>query len=85
MATIFKKKSPHVGVCLALHVVLAVLLLVAAVAAAVGAYKAHMLSSGLVFGTTSGSLSLLAFAVTSSLWMKQMKCCVTKCEACGVK
>ncbi|OGJ56278.1 hypothetical protein A3D88_01295 [Candidatus Peribacteria bacterium RIFCSPHIGHO2_02_FULL_52_16] len=85
MPTLFKKKSPHVGVCLALHVVLAILLFVASVAAVIGAYKAHVLSSGLVFGTTSGSMSLLALAVASHFWMKHMKCCVTKCEACNVK
>ena len=81
----FKKKATHMGACLALHVVVAVLLFVASIAALLGVYKAHMLSSGFVFGTTSGSLALLAFAVSLSLCMYQLKCCVTKCEACMVK
>ncbi|MEK7591747.1 MAG: hypothetical protein AAB489_06140 [Patescibacteria group bacterium] len=81
----FKKKASHLGVCLALHVVVAILLFVAAVAAVMGVYKSHVLSSGLVFGTTSGSLSLLALSVTLAVWAYQTKCCVTKCDACNVK
>ncbi|MBI3331637.1 hypothetical protein HYZ99_01615 [Candidatus Peregrinibacteria bacterium] len=81
----FKKKSPHVGACMALHVVVSVLLFVAAVAAILGVYKAHVLSTGLAFGTTSGSLALVALAIVLHTWMKQTIACVTKCEACGIK
>lgn len=82
----FKKKSPHAGACMVLHVVVAVLLFVASIAAILGAYKAHVLTSGgLAFGTTSGSLALIAVALTLKCCMKQVCACVTKCEACGVK
>ena len=81
----FKKKSPHAGACMVLHVVVSVILFIAAVAAVMGVYKAHVLSNGLAFGTTSGSLAIVALAVVLHVWMKQMIACVTKCEACGVK
>lgn len=81
----FKKKSAHVGACMALHAVVAVILFVAAIAAVVGVYKAHVLSSGLAFGTTSGSLSIMALSLVLTCWMKQTIACVTKCEACMVK
>ncbi len=77
-----KKKTPYQGACMVLHLVVAGLLLFASIAAFVGVYKAHVLVDGLVFGTSGGSLSLLAFAVCLSLWMYQMKCCATPCEAC---
>jgi hypothetical protein len=81
----FRKKSPHCGACLVCQVVVAILLFLASVAALVGVYKSHVLSSGFAFGTTSGSLSLIAFAVSVTLWMSQMRNCVSKCEACGTK
>ncbi len=81
----FHKKSTHGATCLAVHVVVTVLLFVASIAALLGVYKAHMLSSGAAFGTTSGSLSLVAFSITLSLCIYQLKCCLTKCEACGGK
>ena len=46
-----KKSSPPLS-CLLCQVALGI------IAALVGVYKAHVLSSGLTFGTSSGSLSL---------------------------
>lgn len=46
-----------------------------------GLYKAHVLSSGLVFGTTSGSLSILA--VVASLFFLKKTCDGSMC-ACSV-
>ncbi len=69
---------------MALHLVVAGLLLFATIAAFVGVYKAHVYDDGLAFGTTAGSLSLLAFAVCLVLWMHQMKACATKCEVCDM-
>ncbi|MBI2117988.1 hypothetical protein HYT95_03755 [Candidatus Peregrinibacteria bacterium] len=57
--------------------VVTLLLFLAAVAALAGVYKAHFLGGGMVFGTTSGSLSILAFSVTATLWAKFM------CHCCG--
>lgn len=56
---------------------IALLLFLAALGALVGMYKAHFLGGGMVFGTTSGSLSILAFSVTLTLWAKFM------CHCCG--
>jgi hypothetical protein len=36
-----------------------------------------------MFGTNAGSLSLIAFVVCISLWMKSMKACMGGCEICG--
>ncbi len=77
-----KKKTPHQGACMVLHLVVAGLLLFASIAAFVGVYKAHVLDAGLVFGSSSGSLSLLAFAVCLTLWMQQMRNCATPCDVC---
>lgn len=66
-----------------LHLVLAAFLTLAALAALVGVYQAHFLDIGLTFGTTSGSLSLIAFGVTLMFWLQQVKACMVKCEFCG--
>ena len=55
------------------------LLLLASVASLIGVYKSHFLSSGATFGTTSGSLALIAFVLSVTLWKKSMCCC------CGEK
>jgi hypothetical protein len=80
-----KKKSTHATPCLVVHVVVAVLFLVAAIAALLGVYHSHVLKAGvLVFGTSSGSLALIAFAVTLAFFMKALKHCCGSCEACGM-
>lgn len=80
-----KKKPTHTTPCLVVHVIVAVLLFVAALAALVGVYNSHVLKAGVVvFGTSSGSLSLIAFAVTLAFFMKAMKHCCGPCEACGI-
>jgi hypothetical protein len=67
---------------MAVHGVVTVLLFLCALAALVGVYKSHFLAVGLTFGTTQGSLSLIAFAVTITVAMKQLIKCYTKCDVC---
>lgn len=85
MALLSKKSSKNDGClgCSVSNVITAVLLAVAAVASAVGVYKAHILSTGATFGTSNGSLSLIAFTLAVTLLHKACKkCCGC---SCGVK
>ena len=76
------KKSTHKPSCLFMHLVVSALLLLVAIAAFIGVYKAHVLADGLTFGTTSGSLAIIAFVVAFLAFMKSMKACMGKCESC---
>ncbi|NOS67051.1 MAG: hypothetical protein HOO67_01655 [Candidatus Peribacteraceae bacterium] len=84
-----KKKNPHDNACFACHIVVTVLLFLATLAALLETVMAHyLIPVGMreymfVFGTNAGALSLIAFAVTVSLWVKSLKACITGCEACG--
>lgn len=78
----FHKKAPHEPACMIVHLVVSALLFLISVSALVGVYQAHFTPDGLVFGTVSGSLSLIALAICLSLWMLQMKNCFVKCEMC---
>jgi membrane protein YdbS with pleckstrin-like domain len=71
------QESSACTVCRGTSLVAAILLLVAAIASAVGAYNAHLLPDGFVFGSTAGSLSLLAFAVTLTFCVKTFHGCCT--------
>ena len=51
-----------------------ILLTIALIAAILGVYKTHLVQGGATFGTTTGSLSLIAFAIVSSVWGKLMCC-----------
>lgn len=61
--------------CTVIRWVVTVILSLTSLAALIGAYKAHVLAGGATFGTTSGSLSLLALSVTLALWAKCAVCC----------
>jgi len=78
----FLKKSKEGNSCCAVaHWVIVALLFAATLMAAFGVYKAHFLSSGATFGTTSGSLALLSFVVSLTLWSKKMcGCCSGSCS-----
>ena len=80
-----KKKNPHDTGCYACHIVVTLLLFLSTIAALINVLTAHynMSQSALVFGTNADALSLIAFAVTVSLWMKSMKACMNGCEVCG--
>jgi hypothetical protein len=79
----FHKKAPHKPGCMVMHLVLAGLLLLAAVASLLGVYLSHFLESGLTFGTSAGSLSLIAFTFTVTMFLHQLKACMTSCEICS--
>lgn len=83
---LFGKKAPHVPACMVLNLVVAALLLLAAIAALLGVTMTHFENGdtgiGLVLGTMNGSLALIAFALTSTLFLKQLKHCCMKCEVC---
>lgn len=82
----FKKKYPHAGACMALHVLVALLLLVGSVLAVVSVYYTHVSAQGtLIFGGTPQSLSLIAFALTVTFFTKSCINCMTPCDVCKVK
>ena len=55
--------------------IVTLLLFLGAVASVVGVYNAHVVDGVTTFGSSAGSLALLAFAVTVAIWLKHMKCC----------
>lgn len=85
-----KKKNPHDTGCFICHVFVTILLFVATLAALMEVLSTHyavvkgMHDPTMVFGTNAGSLSLIAFAVTITFWVKSFKACVSGCEACGI-
>ncbi len=88
MALMGKKKTGCSTGCLITKWALCALLFLAAVAALIGVYETHVITGtdpvrfALQFGSTSGSLAIIAFAVASVSWMKQMLCCLSSCEVC---
>ena len=69
--------------CQILNWVITVLLFFAALAALTGMYKAHFVAGGATFGSTTGSMSIIAFSISVMLWKKQMeKCCKCACTMC---
>ncbi len=55
---------------------LMLLVLITEIAAIVGVYNAHLATGGMTFGSTTGSLSILALAINSMVLLKfgQMHC-----------
>ena len=85
MALMSKKQSCPLGCVLTKWIVCALLVL-AALAALFGVFETHVLSMAPVrvqFGSTSGSLAILAFSVAVVSAMKQLVCCMSKCEVCS--
>lgn len=79
----FGDKKKDSSPCAAtVHWVVVVLYLVVTVLSGVGVYKAHFLSSGMTFGTTSGSLATIAFVLSLTLLKKSLCCC---CQGGGGK
>ena len=80
-----KKKNPHEPGCFICHIVVSILLFLATIASLMSVLMSHYNAEHdmIVFGTNATSLSLIAFALTLTLWMKAMKCCMSGCEACG--
>lgn len=62
----------------------ALLLFIVTVASLVGIYQTHVIAGGAQFGSTSGSLAILAFVASLMSWSGQMcKCLGQDCEACA--
>lgn len=59
------------------------LLLLTTLASLVGVYKSHFISAGATFGSTSGSLALIAFAINVMFLVKAMKHCCP-CNTCSI-
>ena len=88
-----KKKNPHETPCMVTHIVVAMLLFLAALASLLGVIMSHYAamvlaqdngqSAMMLFGTNAGSLSLISFAITTAIWVKSLKACMMGCEACG--
>lgn len=62
-------------VCSVVHWVIAVIILLSAIASVIGVYKAHFLAGGATFGTTNGSLSIMAMVVSLAFLAKMMMYC----------
>lgn len=90
MALLHKKHARTCSTgCLVVKWLLCILLLIVAVAALVGVYNTHILFAAdpvefrMQFGSTSGSLAILAFAIASTAFMKHMISCLGECEICS--
>ncbi len=90
MALLSKKQSSccRTGCTTAKWIVCALLFLVA-IAALFGVYQTHVIIGtdparfAIQFGSTSGSLSIIAFVVSVMAWCKKMSCCMSgSCEVC---
>jgi hypothetical protein len=75
--------------CKITKILSAVLLFVVTIAALIGVYETHIISGSevagtmLQFGSTSGSLAIIAFAIALTTFLKQMMCCMMPCEVCS--
>jgi uncharacterized membrane protein YkgB len=74
-----KKNGGYCTSCTILNLVVGVVAALVSLAALVGVWKSHVLSSGLTFGTTSGSLSIMALALSLFLLKKAMAACFCQC------
>lgn len=79
-----KKSHAHSGPCLILHLIAAGLLLFVTLLSLLGVFLSHVDAQGLVFGTSAGSLSILAFSATLVLFLQHLRNCMTPCEICAV-
>ncbi|MSR67641.1 hypothetical protein EXS65_02340 [Candidatus Peribacteria bacterium] len=89
MAILSKKHAGCSTGCSASKWVVCLLLLFVALAALVGVYQTHVIVGtdparfAIQFGSTSGSLSIIAFVVAVMAWGKKMSCCMSgSCEVC---
>lgn len=87
MALLSKKKTDTCSTgCLVTKWVLCLLLLLIAIAALIGVYQTHVLDLAPVrvqFGSTSGSLAIIAFVASSVACMKHMISCMGSCAVCS--
>ncbi|MFA5799705.1 MAG: hypothetical protein WC840_01965 [Candidatus Peribacteraceae bacterium] len=86
-----KKPCCSIG-CLTTKWLAALLLFVVTIAALVGIFETHIVAASveptryaLQFGSTGGSLAILAFTVSLLAWMKHMVAIMKRCEVCNGK
>lgn len=89
MALLSKKQAGCSTGCMVCKWIVAVLLLLVAIAALVGVYQTHVVTGSdasrtmIQFGSTSGSLAIIAFVVSVMAWCKKMAACMSgSCEVC---
>ncbi len=69
------KSSGACTVCRIVGTIIGIVVLLSTIAALVGVYKAHFLLGGATFGTTNGSLALIALAVNLMFLKKMSRMC----------
>lgn len=79
-----KKKNSHETACFISHVAVSLALLFATVMALANMLAAHYSAElGMwVFGTNAGPLSIIAFVIALTFFVKAMTACVGACELC---
>ncbi len=71
--------------CNVQHWFVAIFLFVAVAASSVGVYKTHVGPGGAIdFGSTAGSLALLAFTAALVAWSHKVRCCI-RGSCCSAK
>lgn len=70
------KHSACSGACTAMNWIVCLLLFLATITALVGVYQSHFGINGMVFGGSTGSLALIAFVASLTLWSKWMCKCL---------
>jgi ABC-type bacteriocin/lantibiotic exporter with double-glycine peptidase domain len=61
------------------HILVSALLFLTALVALIGVYFSHVLTTGVAFGTSSGSLAIIAFVLSVLALSKQVKACMSEC------
>ena len=76
------------GGCKAVKIIVTLLLTATTLATLLGVWKTHSTPSGWMFGTMEGSLAILAFVLSVTIWVKMVKCLCPcskggMCPGCG--
>ncbi len=88
MALLSKKQPTCSTGCMIGKWIVAILLLIVSLASLVGVYQTHVVmgagsTMALQFGSTSGSLSIIAFAISTSVLVKKLASCMNgSCDIC---
>ncbi len=90
MALLSKKQTSSCSVCCKVcKWIVMLLLLCTSIAALLGVYQTHVVTGSdasrmmIQFGSTSGSLAIIAFVASVLAWGKKMACCMGKsCDSC---
>lgn len=90
MAILSKKQAGCSAGCIISKWIVAVLLLLATIAALIGVYETHVITGSdssrvmIQFGSTSGSLAIIAFVVSVMAFGKKAAACMrSSCDMCN--